>query len=308
MIRVIYKGVDVTDSVSVNSCIHEMWAAGCSDTLDVRFNDSAKLWDAWGVQVDDEIRIDYGSASTGTMFVRSAAPENGLFTIRAMSAPASAMARADKAWSQVRLLQLGEEIATRHGLGFKSYGVTDRLYPYLMQAGVSDFAFLHHRAMLEGCAFLVYDKTLILYDIATMEAETPLEAVEISLDGDYRYTDARARLFESCIVASGNYKGEYTANNGTGRVLRPDIDFAICSNDEAGRFAKGLLRDANSNGMTGYIRTNTIMGGYAAGSTISISNQRASSWDGAVFLYRVRHDYGAGTSKLFFRKPLEGFA
>lgn len=307
MIKVTYKGTDVTRSISINRCIHDMQAAGRSDTLDIRFNDTANLWDGWGPQVGDEIRIDYGAASTGTMFVHHAAPENGLFRIRAMSAPPSAMEVTNKAWSQVRFLQIGQEIAGRHGLGFKAYNVTDRLYPYILQAGISDFAFLHRRAALEGCAFLVYDKTLILYDIAKMEAVAPSESLIVPIDGVYQYTDARSRLYGSCIVSNGAYKGEFSAGNGASRVLRPDDISNLGSNAEAARFAKGLLREANCNGLTGWVRIAGVMPGYAAASTANLSNERAPSWNGSVFLYRVRNDYAKGESKLFFRKPLEGY-
>lgn len=307
MIKVSYKGVDVTASISIHRCIHEMWAAGRSDTLDLCFNDTAKLWDVWDPQIGDEIRIDYGPASTGTMFVRTAEPENGLYCIRAMSAPPSAMEVTNKAWSQVRWLQIGQEIAGRHGLKFKAYNVTDRLYPYILQANVSDFAFLHHRAVLEGCAFLVYDKTLILYDAAKMEAVTPSETITVPINGRYRYNDARSRLYGSCVVENGQYRGEFTAGNGASRILRPDCITNLGNNAEAARFAKGLLRDANCNGLTGWVRTAGIMTGYAAASTANLSNERAPSWDGTVFLYRVRNDYAKGEGKLFFRKPLEGY-
>lgn len=307
MIKVTYKGVDVTESVSINRCIHDMYAAGCSDTLDICFNDAAKLWDGWAPQVGDEIRVDYGAASTGTMFVRSAKPENGLFAIRAMSAPASAMEITNKAWKQVRLLQIGQEIAGRHGLAFKSFGVTDRLYPYILQAGVSDFAFLHHRAVLEGCAFLVYDKTLVLYNVAQMEAMEPVEAIAVPIDGLYRYDDARSRLYGSCIVASGAIKGEFDAGNGASRVLRPSGITNIGSNAEAERYAKNLLRDANCNSLNGWVKIAGILPGYAAASTANLSNDRAPSWNGPVFLHHVRNDYATGEAKLFFRKPLEGY-
>lgn len=307
MIKVTYKGVDVTSDISINRCIHDMYAAGQADTLDIRFNDAAKLWDGWAPAVGDEIRIDYGPASTGTMFVRSCIAENGLYTIKAMSAPPSAMEVTNKAWSQVRLLQIGKEIAGRHGLAFQSYNVTDQLFPYLLQAK-SDFAFLHRVAVQEGCGFLVYDKALVLYGAAAMEAVAPVESLELPLDGDYRYNDARAKLYGSCIVESGDYSGKFDAGNGVSRILRPVCgDMTIGSNVEAERYAKNLLRDANKDGQTGYVRTAGVAAGYAAASTAKLVNQRAPSWDGPVFLYHVRHDYGVGESKLFFRKPLEGY-
>lgn len=307
MIKVTYKGQDITTGVSINRCIHDMYAAGQADTLDIRFNDAAKLWDGWTPAVGDEIRIDYGPASTGTMFVRSCAPENGLFTIKAMSAPPSAMEITNKAWSQVRLLQIGQEIADRNGLSFQSYNVTDQLFPYLLQAK-SDFGFLHRVATQEGCGFLVYDKALILYGAAAMEAVTPTESLEIPLDGDYRYSDARAKLYGSCIVESGDYYGKFEAGNGVARVLRPSCgEMTIGSSAEAERYAKNLLRDANKDGMTGYVRTAGVAVGYAAASTANLVNQRAPSWNGPVFLHHVRHDYAQGASKLFFRKPLEGY-
>lgn len=307
MIKVTYKGVDVTSDISINRCIHDMYAAGQADTLDIRFNDAAKLWDGWAPAVGDEIRIDYGHASTGAMFVRSCIAENGLYTIKAMSAPPSAMEVTNKAWSQVRLLQIGKEIAGRHGLAFQAYNVTDQLFPYLLQAK-SDFAFLHRVAVQEGCGFLVYDKVLILYGAAAMEAVAPVESLELPLDGDYRYNDARAKLYGSCIVESGDYSGKFDAGNGVSRILRPVCgDMTIGSNAEAERYAKNLLRDANKDGQTGYVRTAGVAAGYAAASTAKLVNQRAPSWDGPVFLYHVRHDYGVGESKLFFRKPLEGY-
>lgn len=307
MIKVTYKGVDVTPDISINRCIHDMYAAGQADTLDIRFNDAAKLWDGWAPAVGDEIRIDYGPASTGTMFVRSCIAENGLYTIKAMSAPPSAMEVTNKAWSKVRLLQIGQEIAGRHGLAFQSYNVTDQIFPYLLQAK-SDFAFLHRVAVQEGCGFLVYDKVLILYGAAAMEAVAPVESLELPLDGDYRYNDARAKLYGSCIVESGDYSGKFDAGNGVSRILRPTCgDMTIGSNVEAERYAKNLLRDANKDGQTGYVRTAGVAAGYAAASTAKLVNQRAPSWDGPVFLYHVRHDYGVGESKLFFRKPLEGY-
>ena len=141
MIKIAYKGVDITESVSINRCYHDMYAAGQSDTIHLRVNDVDNLWDKWAPAVGDELRVDYGTISTGTMFLVSATPRNGTYDLQAWSAPASGYEAQDKAWQQVRLSQIVAEIAARHGLSFALYGVEDRLYTYLLQSSVSDFVF-----------------------------------------------------------------------------------------------------------------------------------------------------------------------
>ena len=306
MIQITFKGVDITTSVSINRCYHDMYAAGRSDTLNLRVNDVDNLWDKWAPAVGDEIKVDYGSIGTGTMFVTSATPKNGQYDITAQSAPATGFEARDKAWQKVRLLQIGSEIAARNGLSFTSYGVTDQLYAYILQQNEGDFRFLHRRAKLEGCAFLVYDKNLILYDEAYMESQAASETLDVTVDADYSYSDNRSELYGSCLIENGLYTGTFSAGNNASRILKPAADFYVGSNAEAARYAKGLLRAANKSWFSGYVRTR-IMTGYAAASTVTLSNARAPSWDGTVFLDHIRNDYGNGKSKVFFRRPLEGY-
>ena len=306
MIRIIYNGTDITSSVSISNCYHDMYAAGQSDILHLRVNDAQNMWDRWSPAIGDEISVEYGAIGTGIMFVSAATPQNGKYDITAQSAPATGYEARDKSWEKVRLLQIGAEIASRNGLGFASYGVTDQLYAYLLQSNESDFHFLHRRAKLEGCAFLVYDKTLVLYDEAYMEAQAPIEVLEVTEDADYRYIDNRADLYGSCLIENGLYTGNYSTGNGSSRIFKPAADFYIGSNGEAARYAEGLLRSVNKGCCGGYVRTR-IMTGYAAASTVTLSNARAPSWNGTVFLDHIRNDYGKGKSKIFFRKPLEGY-
>ena len=306
MIQLTYNGVDITGSVSINRCWHDMYASERSDTLQIRLNDANILWDKWAPATGDEIRVDYGTISTGTMFVSHVIPQNGTFDIFAQSAPASGFEVQNKAWQKVKLLQIGEEIAKRNGLSFVSYGVEDRLYSYLLQTNESDFAFLHRRARLEGCSFLVYNKTLVLYSEAYMEAVPPTETLEVGIDCDYKYNDRRFSLYGSCVVESGMYSGEFAADNNVGRKYRPADIGCVGNAQEAARFAKNLLRYVNKGCYSGFVRSN-ILPGYAAASTINLSNTRASSWDGTVFIDHIRNDYGNGKSKIFFRRPLEGY-
>lgn len=306
MIQITYKGVDITTNVSINTCYHDMYAAGRSDTLVLRVNDVNAIWDTWAPKIGDEIKVDYGTIGTGTMFLTAATPRNGLYDLSAQSAPATGFEVQNKAWQQVSLLQLGQGIASRNGLSFESYGVTDQLYVYIQQTGESDFHFLHRRAALEGCTFLVYDKRLILYSEQYMEAQEATEELNVTIDSDYSYIDNRGLLYGSCEVASGSYTGTYAVSNGASRVFKAADPGRVSSNAEAARFAKNLLRSKNKGCLTGYVRSR-ILTEYAAASTVELKNARAPSWDGKVFLEHVRNDYSKGMSKIFFRRPLEGY-
>ena len=153
---------------------------------------------------------------------------------------------------------------------------------------------------------VVYDKRLIMYAEAYFEAQAPTEPLEVTIDADYQYIDKSAELYGSCVVEAGAYSGTFSAENGATRILRPS-DFGIVgSKEEAERFAKNLLRKANKECYGGYVYSR-IIPGYAAASVMSLMNERAPSWDGAVFLHHIRNDYGKGQSKIFFRRPLEGY-
>lgn len=304
MIKLTYQGQDITDYVSINKCIHDMYAEDKADSLYLWVNDLSGVWSQWQPQKGDLITATYGAIGTGKMYLYDCTPHNGRYLMKATALPPTYAERHNKTWQQVRLLQIGQEVASRHGLGFKSYGVTDQLYTYILQENQDDFSFLNWRATLEGCSLIICDGNVILYDRMSYEAPgtEPVYFLELSAQADYEYHDRSADMYGSCVVERGAYVGEYS--HGDGPVLRPTEPIYLTSNAEAGRFAKNLLRNANKACLTGYVR-GQVMTGYAPGSTAVIKNVNASKWDGGVFLTHVRNDYGDCTSKIFFRKPSE---
>lgn len=308
LIQVHFRGVDITDSISINDCYHDMYCEGRSDTLHIRFNDPQNQWDVWQPKVGDEISVSYGSIGTGKMFVDSTAAENGLYTIVAASIPPSAKEGKSKAWQKIFLTQIGKEIAGNHGFSFQSYGVMDVQYAYLLQTNETDFSFFQRLCTLEGCAFLVYDGTLVLYAQSYLEGIPPVKTITITSDGDYSFVDHSARLYGSCRIERGLYQGNFRVDNGGTRQYVPDMDIpiTISSQEEADRYAKNLLRSVNKGMLYGYFY-GRVMPEFAAASTANIENDRATSWNGHVFFTHIRNDYGKGRSKVFFRKPLDGY-
>lgn len=306
MIEVKYKGKDITDSVDIINCYHDMYAEGQTDTLHIVFDDSEHAWDRWGVKTDDEIELEYGAIKTGAMHVYTASPSNGLFGIVATSAPASFKDKKSKAWQKAKFKTIGQEIAKNHNLDFESYGVENLTYNYIMQKNESDFAFLNRLCILEGCAFLVYDNKLVMYSEPYMEGKTASETLSIGEDGDYEYSDKSGWQYGSCKIEQGTYTGEFKTSNGSKKTYIPKLDFTVNSKIDADRYAKNMLRYVNKNAYSGFIYE-SILTGYAPASMAKIENERAPSWDGDIFITHVRNDYKTGQSKIFFRRPLDGY-
>lgn len=309
MITVIYKDVDITNDISINRCYHDMYAEGQSDTLHITLNDAKNYWDTWQPQEGDEIEVVYGSITTGKMFVDSASPENGLYNIVATSVPSTSTSKQGKSWQQVKLTQIGKEISENHGLKFETYGVEDQLYNYILQTNENDFSFLNRLCTLEGCAFLVFNGSLVLYGQSYMEQIEPLSTIKLSNDSDYSYKKNESRKYSSCLLEKGNYKGEFKIESKNINVYVPSVrstDITISNDAEASRYAKNLLRSKNKDILKGYLYSR-IMPELAAASVVSLENQRAPSWDGVIFITHIRNDYANGKAKVFFRKPLQGY-
>ena len=301
ILKIFYNGVDITDDISINSCIHDMYACSTADRLTLKFNDINKVWDNWKPQNEDIISISCGVAKSGAMYIDSVIPENGLMTLRASSIPPTAKTINNKSWENVKLLQLAKEIANRHGLGFESYGVKDQLYSYVRQDNQPDFEFLQQRCELESLAFLVYDKKLILYSEEYLEGQKPVKTIKIDTDKDFTYTDNAQKGYGKITVKNGNLTGTYKSSNGLSKVKEIIIQTYVSGQDEANRFAKGILRQENKNLATGIFK-DAIMRDFSAGSIMAIETTGAKSWNGNAFISHIRHDYVKSTSKVFFRK------
>lgn len=301
VLKILYNGTDITDAIDVNSCVHDMYACSQADTLLLKFNDVNRVWDGWQAKAENIISVVYGIAKTGAMYIDTIKPLNGEYELRASSIPPTAKAKNSKSWENVKFLQIAKEIADRHGLGFESYGVEDKLYSYVVQENEKGFIFLQKRCELESCAFVVYDKKLVIYSEEYLENQDPLETVEVDTNGDFEYKDNALKGLGNLTIKNGTLTGSYSSENGLTRSDERKIRTYMSGQDEANRFAKGIWRQENKKLATGWLK-DSIMRHLSAGSIIDLKTVGADSWNEKAFVSHLRQDYVNMSSKLFFRK------
>lgn len=298
--NLLYNGVDITAYCDISKCVHDMHAEGKADTLDITIQDTTNKWDSFGVKHGDEVEVVEGSIRSGKMYVQRTSQKDGFFRIVASSAPASAFQKLNRNWNDITFVQIGRDIAVNHGLGIEFYDVEDRKYVTLQQKEESDLSFFHKRCILEGCAFLIFNKKIIVYSVEKREETEPQKTLSI-VDQDEFELKVYDR-YGSCLVRAGQYQGAYKKEDGT--VYTPPFTFDIHDDAEANRYAKNLFIYANRYKNIGS-RTEQEIASATPGEVVNLSIVQAKGWDGNAFIYRIRNEYIYQKSKVFFRKVSE---
>jgi hypothetical protein len=176
----------------------------------------------------------------------------------------------------------------------------------MVQDRETDFALFSRICALESCQMIIYDGRLLAYSEPAMESKAPAGSLLVDQNGHFSYHDDRAACFGSCEINCGDCSGSFKAPSAiSSAILRPE-GVKVSSSGEAARFAKGLLRNVNKYGRTGRF-SRTLLPGYAAASLLKLETKKASSWNGTVFVYKVRHDFVGNKTTLYFRNILEGY-
>lgn len=292
-----YKGVNITGSVTVDKCWLDQYAEEHGDTIQIRFKDTSRLWDGWSPQIGDQIRVYTDHADSGVQYIRSLSPSAGRYEIKAGSIPVSADAVRNAGWQQVTKLQIAKDIAERHGLTFKGFGLTDHKLLYLRQESESDLEFFQKICLLEGDAFLIYDGAFILYNEEYLEGQTPVQTASITANNKLEY------LTEAAYTAIEIRNGETSFTYGSDETRKKSLSLStyIDSKGTAERYAKNLLHHLNKKARSGTFYVSPIADGYTAGSVVNLSTEGAASFDGSAFIYHVRHDLAENKTKVFFR-------
>lgn len=298
MASLIYKGKDISDSVMIGDYTYDSYSEFHADTLELTFADTDNLWDRWNPEIGDEIQLKDDNLDTGVMFIKEFIPQPSRFSIKASSVPfEETNSRAD-AWEGITLFQLGKDIASRYGLGFRTYNAKDYKFAYIEQNHKEDLKLYADICAMAGHAFLIYNKSIILYGIKFMESEEA--AANILLSGENEFKLVTKPEITGCKVSNGSYEYEYKISSKS--VKNIVLDIAMKSKSEAMAYAENLYYWLNRDCKCGYFYSNPIASEYAAGSVINIEIENAPSFNGKAIITHIRHSYSKGNSKIWFRK------
>lgn len=301
-LKVYINDKDITQSISVSECLYEMFAEGQADTLKLKFADTKKQWVGWAPKESDTVRITDGVVDSGQMFIESLKPENGAYTMTAYSVPKKAFTKRSRSFENLALSQIAKKIADEHGLDIRTYGLSDKKFEGVQQRGISDLAFLQERCKLCAASFLVFNKTLCLYDEKTMENRDAVKTLTLGPSVETKFTDNSPSSYSSAQVSNGDKTGRADDNSmTTGKTFMQTISEKVSSVADMNKLTQALLRNVNKNARSGEIYM-SAQRELAAGSVVNIV---ANGWAGPAFIYRCRHDLQKKKTHFWIRKPLD---
>ena len=302
--KLLYQNTDITSLVNIRSADITSNAGGKSDSLDIKFNDSQKLWSVWKPQKNHKIELVHNGLASGIMYVDELRQSRGVFVVRALSITQDAKTENSRAWENVRFLEFAQDLSAKNGFNLKTYGIENNLYVRIDQTERSDFDFLDYRCVLEGYALKLYNGTAVIYSEKYIESQQLIKTIYANqFDGDYEFVCKSTGVYGSSKFTYGDIKYTYAPGGIFGPVLKI-TDVCAYNLAEAERYGKSMLRFRNKYEYTGYF-TIAIDTSITAGNVINISGLGLS--DGKYLITQTIHKITSKKTYIKVRKTLEGY-
>ena len=159
--ELIYNGVDISSSITLQTANLIDSAGGRFDSIELEFEDSAGDWSRWKPALGDTVRLIQDGFDTGSCYVDGLGQRRGIFRITALSAPVEAKEPRSRSWERVRFSEIVQDCADRYGFAVLMYGMDDPLYEWVDQHELPDFEFLSQRCTLEGATLKISNGTVL---------------------------------------------------------------------------------------------------------------------------------------------------
>lgn len=238
-----------------------------------------------------------------------------IFTLNALSIPSNQgfndLAE-EYTWQNISLRALGQQIASKYGLGYTYDVPLEFTISSLSQSDQTDFDFLKSVTEKYNVCVKIFSGKLILYDKSVYEARQAVTTITYGKTSISQYSLAAptvdtsyAAVVETYSLPDNDTPYTYTfraASGGKTLTVNESVDDAA----QAEAVAKSKLRAANEKRETGSLSIALNLSIVAA-CTVQLENW--GNFDGKYFVDSATHTYGgsgAGKTDIEIHKCLEG--
>ena len=303
--KFLYNSVDIINSCKPSTILVNDYAGGEADELIATFP-NAKLWATWKPKTGDTVQLIDGSFDSGILYIDNPQIQNDICRLEAVSVPLLAIKPRTKIWRDVRLTNIILDCASRAGLNFQTYGITDYTYNSISQNSESDFAFLKRICTREDYAVKVSNSTLIVFSEMYMENQpSGMTLNKKQVAPAYTFKNglnllSKVRVCHYNVTKKQSIDQTATDTNIIGGEKKIN---ELCSDSrEALRFAYVYRRNENKNSKIGWVQL-LQQTELAAGSVVTLEDFEGEN-NGNWFVYKVTQDAVNAKTTLYLRIPL----
>ncbi|WP_170932737.1 contractile injection system protein, VgrG/Pvc8 family [Desulfosporosinus sp. FKB] len=333
-IKILYQGIDITTDLikDLLSFKYTDNAADNADDVEITLKDKSGKWlNNWWPEKGDSLTVEInttnwrkdGDSQTlpcGSFIVDE--PEYTgrprVMTLKGISTPSNTnftTTKKSKAWEQINLKTIAQDIADNAGLNLFFDSSINPTYDRKDQSDTSDMAFLADLCKSEGISFKVTDHTIVLFNEADYENRPSICTLveDGGLVNSYNLkTSLTNTAYAGCQVTY------YDANKG--RLIdylfsiKDDIDPAkdkvyventrVNSLEEAQRLAQKKLRELNKKEFS---VTMNVVGDVRLIGGVCVDISGFGKFDGKYFIDKAAHNQPSYTVDLEMHRVLEGY-
>lgn len=238
-------------------------------------------------------------------------------TIKSTSIPYTStlrMAKKSRAWENITLKGIGEQIAGDNGLSFLYEAVDNPKFNRKEQVQTSDIKFLQELCHAAGMALKVTTLKIIIYDAAEYDKKPAVKTFCFGGKEILSYklgTSLTDTAYTSCHVSYSDPDSketiEYTytpdSSTGTGQIL--EINEKIHNTEEAKQLAKKRLREKNTQEYTASLK---VVGDVCLVAGTIVKLKGFQKFDKKYKVTQAKHNLTGGyTVDLSLKQVLEGY-
>lgn len=306
--RLLYEGKNITDDVTIDSCVVDVRESGRLPIMKVMFDDADGDWGGWRPKAGDSIEATCdGVCGSGKMYVSDANHTRGKMVITAVPVKQPSTAKVQR-WSKSSMLKAVNQMASQLGLGMAVHGAQDISFDYLQQTGARNIACMAECCALLGCMLDIFDGTAHVSSIAWAASQQPVGTLTIEEESNH---ECRSTIsIGSCSAvqtklacSSDTYRKELTASYkaGDGEPMAWEVPARIgfANASQLRQCCKGLVAYQKSRRpLSSSVLDSPVP--WTPGSTIMTECEEIPSASGKAMVARVRVDMVSGKTKVWW--------